>query len=263
MKIIDWDTFAEYGIDSEAPVSFTTGVFDGLHRGHHQLINCLLSQKENTAVLATFTSNPFRLLRPENYKGDISSLDQKLWLLGAAGIDIVILIDFSLEFSKLSGRDFFCYIRKHLNMDHLVLGKDHKLGNRGDTSAQRAKEMLEPDGVAVDIVPPLFEGGKPVSSTRIRAAIEEGNLCAAEILLGRKHVLDLSGIEYISEDYSPYLRRNDINQVIPFNGRYAVMLENGFKTFATKININEDSIVFEKKPDFQAETLTFNCNLQE
>ena len=261
MTVLDWDYFAEHGIDSDEPVSFTTGVFDGLHRGHHQLIKCLVNQKNTIPVTATFTSNPFRLLRPESYKGDISTLKQKTAMLEQLGCAIVILIDFSLEFSKLSGRDFFTQIRKHLNLSHLVLGKDHKLGNMGDTSALQAKAMLEPEGIIVDIVRPLIDGGKPVSSTRIRTAVENGDLCTVRRLLGRDHVLDIANLMYITEEDSPCLRRNDIKQVIPFRGKYAVMLREGDKTFATEINLFEDRLVFKSIPDFHAETLTFNCLL--
>lgn len=261
MIIIDWNDFAENGINSKQPVSFTTGVFDGLHRGHHQLMECLINQAGTIPVTATFKSNPFLLLKPKNYKGDILSLNQKINLLEQQGCEIVILIDFSMEFSRLSGRDFFAYVRKHLNLSHLVLGLDHKLGNKGDTSSLQAKKQLEPEGIIVDIVEPLIEGGTAISSTRIRAAIEDGDLCTVEKLLGRKHVLDLADLSYINNGNSPYLRRNDIKQVIPFKGKYAVMLENGNETFATEIKFNEDRLVFEKKPDFQAKTLTFNCHL--
>ncbi len=263
MEIIEWDTFAENGIDSKEPVSFTTGVFDGLHRGHHELINCLVSREGTTPVLATFVSNPFKLLRPQKYLGDISTIDQKIKLLEQAGVATLILIDFSLNFSKLSGRDFLGYVRKHLDMSHLVLGKDHKLGNNGDTSSLRAKELLEPKGVVVDIVEPLFEEGSPVSSTRIRKSILAGDFCDVEKLLGRKYVLDITNSEIQNRDLTAYLRREDIKQVLPPEGEYAVILESGLKTFATKIKIIEDRILLENKPGFQAKELTFNCSLQE
>ena len=263
MKVIDWERFWTDGLDTDEPVSFTTGVFDGLHRGHRELMNCLTSIEGNLPVVATFLTNPFRLLRPDSYKGDIATVRQKLSLLEDSGCEAVILIDFSLEFSKLSGRDFFKIIRTHLDMGHLVLGKDHKLGNRGDTTALQAKAMLEPEGICVDIVEPLIEDGLPVSSTRIRTAVELGDIATATRLLGRRHLIDLHDTVFITDaDYS-FVRRNNIKQVIPFKGRYAVTLSNGTRTFATKIKIIEDRIEFENKPDFQAETLTFNRYLQE
>jgi len=261
MKIIDWNRFAAMGIDSDEPVSFTTGVFDGVHLGHRQLINGLKAQDGLKPVLATFADNPFRLLRPESYKGDITTLNQKLRLLEEAGCWSVILIDFSLEFSKLSGRDFFAYIRKHLNLNHLVLGKDHKLGRGGDTSALQAREMLEPMGIKVDIVEPLIADDRPVSSTRIRTAVEEGDFDTVESLLDRKHVLDLEGLVLERGNSSPVIRRNDIKQVIPLRGRYAVDLANGSNAFAAKIDILEDRITFNDYPDFQVKTLTFNSLL--
>lgn len=263
MRVIDWNRFAEHGIDSNEAVSFTTGVFDGVHLGHRQLIGCLKSQDGLRPVLATFATNPFRLLRPESYRGDISSLDQKLALLEASGCWTVIVIDFSLEFSKLSGRDFFAYIMKHLNLSHLVLGKDHKLGNMGDTTAAQARDMLEPMGVKVDIVDPLISGDKPVSSTRIRIAAEEGDLETVRMLLGRKHSVDLRGIDIATGDSSPFIWRNEIKQVMPLRGRYAVDLEAGSNAFAAKIKMLEDRIIFEDLPDIKAETLTFNSLLQE
>ncbi|MBI9108755.1 MAG: FAD synthetase family protein [Spirochaetales bacterium] len=261
MRIIDWDDFAADGIESDEPVSFTTGVFDGVHLGHYQLLDCLKSQANLKPVLATFVGNPFRLLRPDSFKGDITTLRQKLRLLEDVGCWTVILIDFSMKFSKLSGRDFFAYIIKHLNLSHLVLGKDHKLGNMGDTTAFQAREMLEPMGVKVDIVEPLISAGVPVSSTRIRIAVEEGDFSTVENLLGRKHELDLEGLDIKKGTSSPLIRRNDIKQVIPLRGRYAVDLANGRNAFAAKINILEDRITFDDYPDFQVETLTFNSLL--
>ena len=263
MRVVNWNDFVENGLDTQKPVSFTIGVFDGFHKGHEQLGNCLTSVNENLSVLATFTSNPFRLLRSDNYKGDISTVDQKLKLISAHGIEVVILIDFSLEFSKLSGREFFKIIRGHLDLSHLVLGKDHKLGYKGSTSSLQAKSILEPEGIVVDIVEPLYDHGKPVSSTRIRSSVEDGDFATVDRLLGRSHEIDIKDAGFSIINNSPCLRRTDIKQVIPFSGRYAVTLGNGDKTFATKIKINEDGMEFEEKPDFQTETLTFNRYLQE
>ena len=263
MRIIDWETFAEHGVDTDEPVSFTTGVFDGVHKGHQQLINCLVTRENTMSVVATFTSNPFRYLNPQKYIGDICSPECKLSLLKELGVEIVILIDFSPEFSKLTGRDFFDYIRKHLNMGHLVLGQDHRLGNKGDTGSADAKNMLEPEGVTVDIVEPLIINGSVVSSTRIRRAVINGSLKEAELLLGRKHIVSISNLSFYNENNSLQIRRNDIKQVTPSEGRYAVTLSNGIETFATKIKINKDSLLLDNLPDFQAELLTFNSLLQE
>ena len=261
MHIIDWVTFAEQGVDTDAAVSFTIGVFDGVHKGHLQLINSLTGCSDTLSVVATFKKNPSLFLKPDDYMGDICSLKCKMSLLEEAGVDIVILIDFSPEFSKLTGRDFFEYIRKHLNLSHLVLGKDHRLGYKGDTGASDAEKMLSSEGVKVDIVEPLYLNGGPVSSTRIRNAIIEGRLTDSETLLGRKHCVSLENAVIYKENNSLKIERNEIKQVIPSEGRYAVTLSAGNKTFATKLRINEERLLFDSLPDFQTETLTFNSLL--
>ncbi len=255
MHIIGWNELLKNGLPLQQEISLTVGVFDGVHRGHRQLIDCLKTREGTLPVVATFKSNPILLFRPDLYKGDILTYEQKLDRLVEAGCASIILIDFSPEFSKLSGRDFFNCLKDSMKLSHLVLGKDHKLGRNGDTSSEMARERLEPQGIKVDIVEPLIDGDLPVSSTRIRNSIEEGDFNTAEKLLGCRHELNIEGISPVTENNSSWYRRRDIKQVLPLFGRYAVEYDNSGFTFATTIQITEDRLIVENLPDFKSDKL--------
>lgn len=226
MKIIPWTSFISGASHIEESVSITTGVFDGVHRGHQTLIGRMKSFPGTASVLSTFSSNPFSYFSPGRYPGDILSLRQKLEQLEHLGVDNLLLIDFSADFSKLSGRVFFRLLKERLSLRQVVLGKDHRCGYRGDTGAEDVRSMLEPQGITVDIVDPLVLGGHPVSSTRIREALTEGDLPRAQLLIGRPYSIDLRGIPAEYRGGRWIIRRRVINQIIPQSGSYHCLAGN-------------------------------------
>jgi FAD synthase len=170
----------------------TIGGFDGIHRGHELLLERILAQEEGEPTVITFLRSPKALLRPADYPGDICTLAQKLEIFGARGIVHTVLIDFSRNFSKLSGRDFIEFLVKRGRLRRLVVGANFRCGYRMDTGIDQIRELLR--GIPVEVIESLMYGTAPVSSSRIRTAIRKGDLALASGLLGRPFELDLSGL---------------------------------------------------------------------
>lgn len=192
MKVISWEDFAS-GQASGTPLSATVGVFDGLHIGHRKLIDSVLAHGEGRIpAVFTFRDSPKLHTRPGAIGGALSTLDQKLESLGAMGLGLCVLIDFSGNFSKLAGRDFLSILRIKGNLGYMAVGSNFSCGYRLDTRANDIVSILSEYGIEAQILEPVLWGGHPVSSSRIRTAIGEGRLADAAAMMGRAYELDLS-----------------------------------------------------------------------
>jgi len=258
MKIVPWSDFIKGNIRIPGQVSATTGVFDGVHLGHCALIRRLTSEEGTCSVLSTFSSNPFKFFFPERYLGDILTLEQKTERIDTLGVDYLLLIDFSADFSKLSGRVFFHLLREHLDLRHLVLGKNHRCGHRGDTGAEEARAMLEPLGTTVDIIEPLVIDGHPVSSTRIREAVTAGDMEKAEKLIGRPYSIDLRNTRTTGTGCRVTIRRGMIGQLIPKAGRYICRAENKHERTAVSAVLEIDDRILNLNMEKELEATGIN-----
>jgi len=204
LRQINWDQLSSIGVmesgvtesTGEAAditggkrTSLTIGVFDGLHRGHQALIAKITAKApELLPVVVTFRENPKRRGFEAKTAGtpkDIIAFEEKLALLDSLGVALCVIIDFSERFSKLSGAAFLEDLCRYLRPAYIALGTNFHCGHRRDTDAGAFKAMAEQLGIEAEIIPPVLEGGKPVSSSRIRAALEAGDTGAAGLLLGR------------------------------------------------------------------------------
>jgi FAD synthase len=189
MRVLDWQDLI-HGQPLLRPAAMTIGVFDGVHRGHQALITRIVGRGLDPVVV-TFRQNPRLFFDSANYMGDISSLTQKLSLIESLGVTCTILIDFSSNFSKLSGWDFIDLLTTYGKMAYLAIGAQFRCGHGLDTDATLIRRVNEQHGVVTKLVEPVLDGAKPVSSSRIRAAIRAGDFSAAEASMGRAFTLDL------------------------------------------------------------------------
>jgi len=183
MQLVKWEDLAKNPLEKESAV--TIGVFDGVHRGHLLLLEKTKS-KGLFSVVVTFTEHPRRALKPEKTHIDIISQEEKINVFKSLGIDALVLIDFSLEFSKTSGEDFLDSLSRYVNMRYLIIGNDFKCGHNGSFNSEKISGFCTKKKISCEIVPPLSEGGIPISSSRIRAALIAGDRRQAELLLGRR-----------------------------------------------------------------------------
>jgi riboflavin kinase/FMN adenylyltransferase len=171
----------------------TIGVFDGVHRGHRHLLSRLTSEAERhglTSVVITFADHPRGVLHPDAAPMLLTTVDERVALLGETGVDLVIPVSFDKALSTLTAREFAVLLKEHVHMTGLIVGPDFAMGHRregdGTTLAALGQEM----GFFVEMIEPLRSGeGPAVKSTSIREAIAEGDMARAAVMLGREYSL--------------------------------------------------------------------------
>ena len=173
----------------------TVGTFDGVHLAHRQILNKvkeLAKQNNSRSFVITFEPHPQEVLK--NKTPDIkllTSLGEKLRLLESIGIDNVLVIDFTEDFSKTNAREFYDkYVASIIGINNLVIGYDHLFGKDRQGDFQMLKEIGREFNFNVHRVEEIDIEGKPVSSTRIRKALAEGNIEEANKLLGYEYSFD-------------------------------------------------------------------------
>lgn len=162
----------------------SVGFFDGVHLGHRKVLDKALSLDAGATVV-TFWPHPRAVLGQDARNLSLlSSSEGKAQLLRSAGIKNIHVIDFSREFASRSARDFVqTELIDALGCTTLVLGYDNRLGSDG-LSTPEVAALCREMGLQVEIVPPYMFEGEPVSSTRIRRALADGDVAAAGAMLG-------------------------------------------------------------------------------
>lgn len=228
-------------------VAVTFGVFDGVHRGHLHVIKRLKSVAEKygyRSAVVTLSNHPLTVLRPHVPLRLITSVRERLELLRATGVDVVVPINFSRELSLLSAADFMTALRDCMNMMHFVVGPDFALGHNREGTSERLAELGSQLGYSFEAAEPLEIDGAPARSTGIRQALSAGDPELAARLLGRPFVVDGPVVEGEGRG-SGLLGFPTANiglgplQALPADGIYASWLSVGGRRYpaATSIGI--------------------------
>ncbi|HET8671516.1 MAG TPA: FAD synthetase family protein, partial [Candidatus Saccharimonadales bacterium] len=169
----------------------TVGVFDGVHRGHHQIIKKLTTgahANEAPAVVLTFDPHPASVLGGREIKC-LTLPDERAELLGNLGVDVVITQPFTRELSMVTAYDFMARLTRHLGIKYLLIGYDFALGKGREGNATRLAEIGSELGYSVEVISALSDESGVISSTEIRKLIEVGNVAEAARLLGHPYSL--------------------------------------------------------------------------
>ncbi len=169
----------------------TIGVFDGVHLGHQHLLQQLtqLAQPDYLPAVITFTNHPITVLRPGTQVRYITTPEQRTRLLKAQGIQLVVGLQFTLEDSRVTARDFAALLVETLGMKGLLMGPDSTVGHNRQGDINFLRQIGPQLGFWVEEVQPLVLDGSPVQSRRIREAIWCGDVAAGTRLLGRNFSL--------------------------------------------------------------------------
>jgi riboflavin kinase / FMN adenylyltransferase len=168
----------------------TIGSFDGVHLGHQALLRELISGAHAeglAAVVLTFHPHPAMVLNKRKEFSYLSSPEGKAGLLARAGVDVVITHPFSWQVAQISARDFIQKLVQNLKMRHLCVGHDFALGRGREGDLPALTRMGDELGYTITVVEPVALDGQVVSSSRVRQALQEGDVELAYRLLGRPY----------------------------------------------------------------------------
>jgi len=177
---------AEGALDK--PSNICIGVFDGVHLGHRYLVSKVLESARSTGHLSgvvTFDRRPAELLAPHREIRYLTTLEEKLDLLGQLGLDFVVALPFTEQLADTTARDFITALVERLHMRELWTGPDFALGRGREGDAEYLHSLAEELGFQNHRLQPLTQSGDVISSTRIRNLIREGRVADATDLLGR------------------------------------------------------------------------------
>lgn len=232
----------------------TIGNFDGVHRGHQELIAQLLraARRHQVAPVAfTFNPHPVKILNPEKPVIRLFDFEDQRERLDLLGVQILVEQPFTLEFARVEARDFFeNYLLKPLRPKAIVVGHDFAFGRGRSGDHEFLKKICSEHGVELLVVPALQVDGGAVSSTRIREALTAGNLDLAAHLLGRPYYLkgDVRKGEQRGRKIGvPTANLAPLTEFTPLAGVYVTRTRVGTQTFRSITNLGTNP-TFESEP---------------
>ena len=174
------------------PVVACIGFFDGVHRGHRELIQAAVDLSKELGCasgLISFEPDPWVTVKGMKLEDceHLTTTKQKINLVSGMGIQNVYLLDFTPEMSQLSDTEFVANVLGQLNLKGLICGFDFHFGRKGEGDARRLQELLN---CPVRIIEEVTEGGTKISSSRIVECVKEGDFLGAYKLLGHPFAMD-------------------------------------------------------------------------
>lgn len=174
--------------------ALTVGSFDGVHRGHQDVLRQLVARARELGVhslLVTFDPHPLEVVNPAAAPRLLTVGDEKLEVLAESGIDFVAVLPFTHALAAFSAERFVDEILlERFRMHDLLMGYDHRFGHNRSGDATTMRRLGGDRGFEVTVVPPVtVNGGQSVSSTAIRRAVAGGDLDGAFRGLGRLYSL--------------------------------------------------------------------------
>ncbi len=170
----------------------TVGSFDGVHRGHQEIIRKLTAGARKMgapAVVLTFYPHPAAVLGRRQDPFYLTSPEERAALLHELGVDVVVTHPFTLELAQLTARQFMEYLVDHLGLQHLIVGYNFALGHGREGDVPTLGRIGQDLGYSVEAIGPVEVDGQVVSSSLIRGRLAEGEVVQAAALLGRPYQL--------------------------------------------------------------------------
>ena len=223
------------------------GMFDGVHVAHQALIAQAAGAAwalDAQTVAFTFTDAPGKLLHlPVT---NLSTPAQRTAWLMEAGADRVDMVDFTQDFADLSPEGFVDFLQQRYDIAALAAGFNYTFGKYGAGTAKTLQELGAEHGFQVIIAEPVLVDGEPVSSTRIRALVNEGRMEAARVLLGRPYTLTgaVASARHIGRTLGyPTANLETEEQLLPPDGVYATLALVGGRERPAVTNVGRNPTV--------------------
>jgi riboflavin kinase/FMN adenylyltransferase len=173
----------------------TIGVLDGVHRGHQETIGHAVKRARDVgvqSVVVTFDPHPSEVVRPGSHPAVLTEPGRKAELIEQLGVDLLVVIPFTLEFSRLAPEAFVHDVLvEHLHAAEVVVGENFRFGHRAAGDVALLERLGRTFGFTVEAAPLVVAPeGTIFSSTYIRSCIDAGDVTAAAAALGRPHRLE-------------------------------------------------------------------------
>ena len=176
------------------PSVVTVGFFDGVHLGHQEVIRRTVEaarERDARSVAVTFDRHPREILTPGEEPRLLTTVERKAELIAACGIDALVVLEFTKEFSKIPAEDFVRNVLVDgLHAVHARVGANFTFGHRAAGTVATLREVGEPLGMTADVVGLFAIEGRVVSSSSIREALAAGDLAWPRTALGRRFAVD-------------------------------------------------------------------------
>jgi len=174
------------------PLHLALGVFDGVHVGHQAVIARAVdaaARDGGLAGLLTFDPHPIRVIAPNKAPTNLlETLEHKSRVVGDLGVQLFIPLHFDMQFAKMEASEFIAQLTV-ASVRTIAVGEDWRFGHHRSGDVTFLEQEAGSRGFRLEAVPPVMHDGERVSSTRIRQAIRDGNLGAAEQMLGRPYTV--------------------------------------------------------------------------
>ncbi|HET9283971.1 MAG TPA: bifunctional riboflavin kinase/FAD synthetase [Candidatus Angelobacter sp.] len=226
------------------PAIVSVGNFDGVHCGHQHVLHEVVRRARangSKAIAVTFEPHPFRILRPDVVPRLITPLPKKEALLAQTGLDALLEIPFTRDFSMTTAHDFASNILAgKLRAKEVHEGDNFRFGHNAEGNTEKLKELGRELGFKVEVCPVMMVRGIPVSSSQVRALLTAGKVSMARRLLGR--VFSITGAPGRGRGYGhkytvPTINLSRYDDLIPGNGVYLTQTRVGNETFNSVTNV--------------------------
>jgi len=248
----------------------TIGTFDGVHIGHQKIIKRLveISEIKNlTPSLLTFFPHPRMVLQKDANIKLINTIDEKKDILKQFGISNLVIKEFTKEFSRLTAEDFVKNILvDHLKAKHIIIGYDHHFGRNRNANIEDLKQFGKDFDFEVEEISKQDINDVAVSSTKIRAALQEGNIKTANTYLGYNFmltgkVIDGKKLGQTINYPTANLHIEETYKLIPKHGVYIVKSIIDNITVYGMMNIGHNPTVNGKHQTIETHFFDFNKDL--
>jgi riboflavin kinase/FMN adenylyltransferase len=228
------------------PAWLAVGTFDGVHLGHAAILNRMLqcAKRESAdGVAITFDTHPQETIRPSGTPFMLLTPPrEKRRLLEGLGVHRVRNLPFTRDVARLGAEAFIDGLLRSFDLRGMVAGYDHGFGSGRRGGVELIRELGARFGFAVEVVEPVTADGEPVSSTRIRRLLTEGNVEAAGRVLGRSYALPGvvvrgKGVGKVLGFPTANVQPEEGDKLLPRDGVYAARVQFGGRTSAGTVNI--------------------------
>lgn len=262
-----WDGFGPVPAPARGHC-YSIGNFDGVHRGHSELIRRLCELAERTGRqpwAVTFDPPPAALLRPEGGPKPLTTTIHKARLLQQAGAAGVLVLATSVKLLQLAPTDFYHQVLlAGLSCRGLVEGYNFCFGKDRQGTVELLRQLTQKDGMPLEIVPPVYVEGRLISSSRVRSALEKGDVAEAGVLLGRPY--ELTGQVVVGQRRGralgfPTANLAGVTTMIPAEGVYAGWVDAGTERAPAAIHVGPNPTFGETERKIEAHLIGFQGDL--